>query len=149
MQIDNRGLWGGRISKRNLAVLILLNFAAMVAFLWHYLKHQSLTPLYVGLLPLVLCNFIFVHEFLRPATKSSEDLHPIGKPAARRNAFWLFIMPIGFCFTLPALVEFDSSLGWSPIVCLGFSALLCIVIIATYGGVKTALGKNDSSSSAS
>jgi hypothetical protein len=125
---------------RKLAVLVSVNFAAVVAFILTYLKHQTLVPLYVGFLPFVLCNFIYVREFLRPVVKV-ESLPPAGKSSKRISAFSLFIMPVGFCFTLPALVEFDSSLGWSPVVCLGFSVLLCIVIISLYGSVKIILRK--------
>ena len=59
----------------------------------------------------------------------------------RKSAVPLFIVPVGFFVTLPALVRFDSSLGWSPVVCFGFSILVCIVLIAFYGGVKATLRK--------
>ena len=128
---------------RKLAVLVLLNFAVIVAFVLTYLKHQSLVPLYVGFLPLLLCNVVFVREFIRPATKV-ENSPPTAKSAKRMSALSLFIMPVGFFFALPALIRFDSSLGWSPIVCFGFSILLCIVMIAFYGGLKTTLRKSNS-----
>lgn len=129
--------------KRNLAVMVILDVVLLVAFVLDYLKQRSLVPLYVGILPLALFNFIFVREFIRPAIKV-EKQPPVSRSTKRRNIISLFIMPIGFFFTLPALIKFDGSLGWPPVVCFGFSVLLCIVIIAFYGGVKTALSKNNS-----
>ncbi len=127
--------------RKNLAVMVFLNSMLLIAFVIIYMKQRSLIPLYIGILPLVLCNFIFVREFIRPDVKVA-SLKRAGRPAKRMNLISLFIMPIGFFLTLPTLIRFDSSLGWPPTVCLGFSVLLCIVIIAFYGGAKTALKKN-------
>jgi len=129
--------------KKNLVVMIFLNLALVIAFVLNYLKQQSFIPLYVGILPLVLCNFIFSREFIRPG-KNDRKQPPTDNSAKRRNVLSLLIMPIGFCIALPALIKFDSSLGWSPIVCFCFSVLLCVVIIAFYGRVKMALRKSDS-----
>jgi len=86
----------------------------------------------------MLCNFIFAREFISPKP-DAERKASTGQPVKKLNIFSLLMLPISFCLTLPALIKFDSSLGWSRIISLGFSLLLCLVIIATYSGVKSAI----------
>jgi hypothetical protein len=124
--------------KKSLIVLVLLNFVAVFAFVFSYGKHQSLVPLYVGLLPLVLFNYIYAREFIAPKPVV-EAKSPSGQTAKKTNPWGLLIMPVMFCLYLPKMIQLDSSLGWSPVVSFGFSILLCIVLISLYGGVKTAL----------
>lgn len=124
--------------KKSLFLLVLINIVVVVSFVISFMRHQSLVPLYIGLLPFVLCNFIYAREFIAPKADNPVKT-PNNKPAKKLNVLPLLLMPLCFCLTLPALIKFDSSLGWSPVVSLGFSILLCIVIIALYGGVKTAI----------
>jgi len=124
--------------KKSLVVLVLVNFGIVVAFVICYTRDQSFVPIYIGLLPFVLCNFIYTREFICPKAVVDSTLGT-NQPVKKLSLLPLLIMPIGFCLYLPALIKFDSSIGWSPVVCLGFSLLLSIVIIALYGGVKTAL----------
>ena len=119
--------------KKSLIVLLLVDFVLVLAFVLNYGKNQSFTLFYIGLLPLVLCNFIYAREFIANAEKP-----PLDKPVKKVKALPLLIMPLFFCLNLPALIKFNRSLGWSPIVSLGFGMLLCIVIIAMYGGLKVA-----------
>jgi len=124
--------------KKSLFILVAINFVVVVTFVLNFTRHHSLVPLYIGLLPVILCNFIYAREFVAPkaddAVKSAGD-----QPAKKMNVLPLLLMPLCFCLTLPALIKFDSGLGWSPVVSLGFSLLLCVVLIALYGGVKTAI----------
>jgi hypothetical protein len=116
----------------------MLNFILVFAFVLSFSRYQSFTPFYIGILPLVLCNFIFAREFILPKPDAAAKAST-GQPVKKLNLLSLLMMPVSFCLALPALVKFDSSLGWSPIISLGFSLLLCLVIIATYGGVKSAI----------
>jgi hypothetical protein len=111
--------------KKSLFLLILVNFFVVLAFVISFIR-----------LPFVLCNFIYSREFVTPQADSAVKASG-NQPTKKLNV--LPLLPLCFCLTLPALIKFDSSLGWSPVVSMGFSILLCIVIIALYGGVKTAI----------
>jgi hypothetical protein len=124
--------------KKSLLVLVTINAITVLAFVMGYLQHRSLVPLYIGLLPFTLCNFIYTREFIAPkAVAAAAESASEGK--RKMNIFPLLIMPVCFLLGLPALLRFDRSLGWSPVVCIGFSVLLCIVIIAFYGAVRMAV----------
>ena len=121
-----------------LASLVILDCAGVVSCVLFYLKHLTLTLLYIGFLPLVLCNIIFVRECIGPSAQA-KTFPPVRKASGWMRALPLLIMPVGFLVTLPALISFYNSLGWSPVVCFGFSVLDCLVIMSLYGGVKVVL----------
>jgi len=127
------------MTNKRLMYLVVGNFIPIAAFVFYFPKHQTLTPLYIGILPLLLCNFIYVREFITP--QNTDKRTAIGSKK-KLNVMPLLIMPVCFCLALPALIKFDGSLGWPPVICFGFSLLLCLVIIATYGSIKTALKKS-------
>jgi hypothetical protein len=123
---------------RHVNILTVADAVAVIAFAITYARYKSLVPLYIGLMPLILCNFIYSREFLSRKPDATDQASP-PKIAPRRNFLPLLIMPLSFCFAIRALITFDSSLGWSPVVSIGFSLLLCLVIIASYGAIKGAI----------
>jgi hypothetical protein len=124
--------------KKSLMILVMLDFVLVFAFVLSFGRYQSFAPVYIGILPLVLCNFIYAREFISPKP-DAEAKASTGQPVKKLNVFSLLMLPVWFCLTLPALIKFNSSLGWSPVISLGFSLLLCLVIIATYAGAKSAI----------
>jgi hypothetical protein len=124
--------------KKSLSVLVLLNFVVVLAFVFTYVRHASFVPLYIGLLPFVLCNYIYAREFIAP-TQAPVSALPPDQSAKKSSPWGLLIMPVMFCLYLPKLISFENSLGWPPLVSVGFSVLCCLAIISLYGGVKTAL----------
>jgi hypothetical protein len=124
--------------KRSLVILVVADAFLVLAFVLTYLKYQSLVPLYVGLLPFALCNYIYAREFVAPS--SGIETSSAGRRGGlKRNVLPLLLMPFLFCWKLPALINLGTSLNWHPAVTIALSLLLCIVIISTYGGVKAAL----------
>jgi hypothetical protein len=82
---------------KSLILLVLLNFFLVVAFVLEYGGHRSLVPLYIGLLPVVLCNFIYAREFIapeQPAVGSSRT------PNAGNTRNWLPLLMMPLCFAL-------------------------------------------------
>src|SRR5580698_5022833 len=104
--------------KKSLIVLVLVNCVVVLMLVVSYSKHGSFVPLYIGFLPLLLSNYIFFREFIAPKPNSWTNSLP-ARPTSRLRFLPLLIMPIGFCLGLPALIQFDGSLGWSPVVSLG------------------------------
>jgi hypothetical protein len=124
---------------KSLLILILINTALVLAFVFYLRENQNFIPLMIGILPLLLCNLIYVKELVAPKKMNKANSTDDDAPRKKQNAVPLLIMPVLYCIMLPSLIKFYGSLGWSPAVCIGFSVLLCLVLISGYGGVKLLL----------
>ncbi len=128
------------MTTKRLRILILLDAVAVLAVVFYFLKSQSFVPLMIGFLPFALGNFIYVKEVMAPPPEPKDTRLTDDEMRRRKQAaFPLLITPILFCVMSPTVIRSYSSLGWSPVVCIGFSVFLCIVLISAYGGVKLLL----------
>ena len=133
---------GGVLTTRRLLILILLDSAAVLAFVQHFREDQSFVPLMIGFLPLLLCNVIYFNEAVLASRKLGGIKPEVNELRRRRqNAVPLLIMPVLYCVMLPSVIKFYASLGWSPAVCIGFSVLMCVALISGYSGVKLLLNR--------
>ncbi len=125
---------------KRLLIMVLLDTAAIMTFGFYFIEKRSFVPLMISFLPFILCNFIYVKEMVIPSSIPNETRFTADEVKQRKQAaFPLLIMPVLFCVMLPTVIRSYGSLGWSPIVCIGFSVFLCIVLISAYGGIKLLL----------
>ena len=90
------------VAKKSLLLMVGLDFILICAFMVHFVSSHSFVPVFIGVLPVTLCNYIYVREFVAPRPRMHTEVTETIQPR-RASMLPLLIIPIGFCVALAVL----------------------------------------------
>ncbi|RRA49335.1 hypothetical protein D1Y84_14670 [Acidipila sp. EB88] len=122
-------------------ILTGINTMLLTAFACTFPRYRSFVPAYIGILPLVLFNYIYVRELVAPPATLRNPLAASTRPQAKAALIALGYSIVVSVITIPPLFRTYVSLGWTPASCLVFSFVMCIAMLCAYIGVKVAVKK--------